>query len=74
MGSLNLYARWEGGSSEPAVPTTPTVVKPDYSSWVNPYRDVKDSDWHYSFVRELSYEKILGGYPDGTFQPDGMGL
>lgn len=72
MGSLNLYARWEGGSSEPAVPTTPTVVKPDYSSWVNPYRDVKDSDWHYSYVRELSYEKILGGYPDGTFQPDGM--
>ncbi len=68
MGSLSVYARWDGGAAAP-IPSTPAEPKPDYSAWVNPYRDVKESDWHYSYVRELSYEKILGGYPDGTFQP-----
>lgn len=67
MGSLTVYARWSAGGS---VPTAPEEEKPDYSSWVNPYSDVKEEDWHYSYVRELSYQKILGGYPDGTFQPD----
>lgn len=67
MGSLTLYARWSAGGSTPVAPVEP---KPDYSTWTNPYRDVKEGDWHYSYVRELSYEKILGGYPDGTFQPD----
>lgn len=67
MGPLTVYARWSSGGS---VPTAPEEEKPDYSSWVNPYSDVKEGDWHYSYVRELSYQKILGGYPDGTFQPD----
>lgn len=67
MGPLTVYARWSAGGS---VPTEPAEEKPDYSSWVNPYSDVKEGDWHYSYVRELSYQKILGGYPDGTFQPD----
>lgn len=40
----------------------------DLSQWVNPYKDVKTSDWFYSYVRELSAKQILGGYPDGTFQ------
>lgn len=65
LGSQNVYARWSNGG---AAGTAPVVDKPDYSSWVNPYSDVKESDWFYSYVRELSYRKILGGYPDGTFQ------
>ncbi len=75
MGSLHLYARWSsesGGTTAPVTPAPPVTVKPDYSSWINPYRDVKEGDWHYSYVRELSYEKILGGYPDGTFQPNNL--
>lgn len=74
MGALAVYARWSsdsGGSSSPIVPPTVTA-KPDYATWVNPYRDVAENDWHYSYVRELSAEKILSGYPDGTFQPDGI--
>lgn len=67
MGALTLYARWSGGGS---TPVTPPKEKPDYSSWVNPYKDVKSSDWFYTYVRELSYEKIVGGYLDGTFQPN----
>ena len=34
------------------------------------FRDVKEGQWFESFVRELSEEGIIGGYPDGTFQPD----
>ena len=65
--SLALTARWSGGGS---TPVTPPKDKPDYSSWVNPYKDVKNSDWFYTYVRELSCEKIIGGYLDGTFQPN----
>lgn len=61
-----LYARWSSGGNTTVTPSTP---KPDYSSWVNPYKDVKSSDWFYSYVRELSAEKVIGGYLDGTFRP-----
>ena len=64
--SLTVYARW-GSAAVTPIPTQPAV---DYSAWVNPYTDVKDSDWHYSYVRELSYHNIVAGYPDGSFLPD----
>lgn len=68
MDSLHVYARWSGGS---AVPSTPAVEeKPDYSTWINPYSDVKEGDWYYTYVRELSYHDIVKGYLDGTFQPN----
>lgn len=69
LGSLHVYAHWDIGE---VIPSTPTVVeeKPDYSKWVNPYRDVKESDWFFSYVRELSYYNIVSGYLDGTFQPN----
>ena len=35
---------------------------------MNPYSDVKDTDWYFTYVRELSAKKVLGGYPDGTFR------
>ena len=44
----------------------------DLSTWVNPYSDVKSTDWFYDYVRELSAKKIVGGYPDGTFQAAGQ--
>ena len=66
--SMTVYARWgnEGAASTP-IPVQPAV---DYSSWVNPYADVKEGDWYYSYIRELSYHNITSGYPDGTFLPD----
>ena len=35
------------------------------------FSDVKESDWFYSDVRELAGMKIIEGYPDGTFLPEG---
>ena len=59
-GRLFATARWVGDGS--AKPTE------DYSNWVNPYSDVKENDWFYGYVRELSAKSVVGGYPDGTFQ------
>lgn len=39
--SLHAYARWSSGGVI-AAPSTPTEPKIDYSTWVNPYRDVKE--------------------------------
>lgn len=33
------------------------------------FSDVKEGQWFESFVRELSEEGIISGYPDGTFRP-----
>ena len=33
------------------------------------FSDVKEQDWFYSFVEELSGQGIVSGYPDGSFQP-----
>ena len=60
-----LTARWDGEGTGSAGNDV------DLSQWVNPYKDVKDSDWFYAYVRELSAKNILGGYPDGTFQAAG---
>lgn len=59
QGGVYVTARWE--AEEPEI---------DLSAWVNPYSDVKESDWFYSYVRELSAKDVVAGYLDGTFQPD----
>ena len=69
ISSLHAYARWSNGGTVISAPTN-TQPKVDYSSWVNPYKDVKESDWHYDYVRELSYHNIINGYDDKTFRPD----
>jgi len=57
---LTVTARWVGDAgNQPEV---------DYSSWVNPYSDVKEDDWFFRYVRELSVKGVVGGYDDGTFQ------
>ena len=58
MGALEVTARWSGEE----------VEEIDYSKWVNPYSDLKNTDWFFSYVRELSAKGVVGGYPDGTFQ------
>lgn len=55
---VHVTARWaENG----------TGTEVDYSKWVNPYKDVKKTDWFYTYVRELSAKNVVSGYPDGTF-------
>ena len=55
---MYLTARWDGEGTGSAGNDV------DLSQWVNPYKDVKDSDWFYAYVRELSAKNILG--PGGT--------
>ena len=62
-GALSVTAKWDGEGSGSSGKTDI-----DLSAWVNPYSDVKDTDWYYTYVRELSAKGVVGGYPDGTFQ------
>lgn len=34
------------------------------------FKDVKSSDWFYSYIMTLATEKVVNGYPNGTFRPD----
>ncbi len=34
------------------------------------FSDVRQSDWFYTYVSELSKNSVVSGYPDGTFRPD----
>lgn len=38
----------------------------------NNFFDVNSSHWAYSFITQLNKEKILSGYPDGTFRPENL--
>ena len=58
LGAVHVTARWADA----------VVEQIDYSKWKNPYSDLKNTDWFYSYVRELSAKGVVGGYPDGTFQ------
>ena len=66
---LEATARWGDGTSTeaPSIPQKPEI---DLSGWVNPYSDVTEEDWYFSYVRELSAYDVVGGYPDGTFRAD----
>lgn len=65
MENIYVRARWDGETIGPA-------PKPDQdlSKWVNPYRDVKEKDWFFPYVRELSANGVVHGNPDGTFKPE----
>lgn len=64
ISNLTVTAAWGGESGEaPEEDDTP-----DMGSWVNPYSDVDEDDWYYTYVRELSTKGVVSGYPDGTFQ------
>ena len=66
-GKLTVTARWNGETSG-NIPSKPEI---DLSTWVNPYKDVKDTDWYYPYVRELSAKGVVKGYPeDGTFRAE----
>jgi len=35
------------------------------------FSDVPESAWYYNYVTELANAKVISGYEDGTFRPDG---
>lgn len=45
-----------------------TLLTPQMAS-AKSFTDVKQSDWHYSVVDELSTKGIITGYEDNTFKP-----
>ena len=45
--------------------------KPEPKTTKNPFSDVKTSDFYYKATLWASEMKILAGYEDGTFRPDG---
>ena len=69
---ITVTALWEGGlppEAEGGTPAEPEEPELDLSTWVNPYADVKETDWYYEYVRELSAKGIVNGYPeDSTFR------
>lgn len=50
--------------AKPSNPSTPTGP-------VKTFSDVKATDWFYQPVTELATANVIGGYPDGTFLPNG---
>lgn len=57
---MTVTARWVGDAG--------TMPEMDYSDWVNPYSDVREDDWFFNYVRELSAKGVVNGYEDGTFR------
>lgn len=62
ISDINVTAVWDGD-------TTGQAPETDLATWVNPYTDMDEDDWFYSYVRELSAKKVVSGYPDSTFRP-----
>ena len=48
--------------------------KPAPKTTKNPFKDVKKSDYFYKATLWASAQKILAGYSDGTFKPNGVCL
>ena len=57
--NLAVSAIWSNGSA--AVPIQ--------NQW---FPDVKETDWYYTYVKDLSGENIIGGLPDGCFGPNNI--
>ena len=34
------------------------------------FKDVSDSHWAYSYIVQMQIEKVINGYPDGSFKPE----
>lgn len=52
--NLTVFASWSDGAQ---------------SETDNLYSDVTENDWFYTYVSQLSKNRVIGGYPNGTFQP-----
>ena len=48
---------------------SPSVTTTSYAE--SSFSDVKSSDWFAPYVEQAKENNIIGGYPDGTFRPQG---
>ena len=39
-------------------------------SYIQLFLDVKEDNWAYSYVKELTEKRVINGYEDGTFRPN----
>ena len=67
--AVYVTAIWEGMDVEEEEEEEEPEI--DYSFWINPYSDLKETDWFFEVVRELSVKGVVGGYPEGDFRPTG---
>ncbi len=58
---VTVSAKW--GSSP--VEDTGVLSTP----WDNPYSDLQEGEWYYSYVKNLTRAGMVDGYPDGSFRP-----
>ena len=58
-----------GREQTPEIPTLPAVPAED--EWVNPFRDVHESDPFYDDVKFVCQRGIMNGVADDLFDPDG---
>ncbi|RXJ02937.1 alkaline serine protease [Anaerobacillus alkaliphilus] len=45
-------------------------IESEYQKTAKLYSDVNVGDWYISALHQLQEERIVGGYPDGTFKPN----
>lgn len=57
-------------AAEPAEGETPDATEPTEPAAVT-FSDVEEGRWFYEFVMKMAEAKVVNGYSDGTFRPDG---
>ena len=60
-GNVTVYAQWGR--------TAAVDLGLDATPWDNPFVDVRESDWFYDYVKNLTRAGMINGYGDGTFMP-----
>jgi len=66
--NLKVYASWNESIETSDSTYVPTGSIPTVSTAL--YYDVADTDWFYIYVEDLSEQKIISGYNDGSFCPN----
>ena len=60
-GNITVYAQWGR--------TAVADLGLDATPWDNPFVDVRESDWFYDYVKNLTRAGMINGYGNGTFMP-----
>lgn len=47
------------------------VLATGYKSTKSQFKDVPTTHWANGYINVVAYNKVVNGYPDGTFKPDG---
>ncbi len=59
--NITVYAQWGR--------TAVADLGLDATPWENPFADVRERDWFYAYVKNLTRAGMINGYGDGTFLP-----